>query len=434
MDAEMIVRLLILFGIMFFCLFLRFPIAISIFLASAGYAIIFWGEVPAAIIGQGMVNGISSQTIVSILFYFLLGEILNSGGIGDRMIRFGKACIGHISGALAHINIITSVIFAGVSGSPAADSACVGSLMIPMMKKDGYTPEYSAAVTYCSSCIGPIIPPSTSMVLMALYLDASVRKLFLGGIVPGLLMGLFMLVVSVAIAKRRKFPKGKWGGWHNVAVEFKHNFFALLLPAGIIFCLMKGVGTVVEIGALSCIAAYFVAIVIYREMDFKLMVRTLLRAAGLTANVLAILMAAGTFTWIVSSMGAAKWLANVCCQTGSSTVTLILLTLALFFLGMILDTNVIQMVFIPLMVTTINQAGINNVHFGVLAALVCCLGLITPPVGMLIYMDSDIAGCSPMKAVKESLPYLAVLLLLVILIIIFPQIVTGLPNFIFAHS
>lgn len=432
MSTAMVVRLLVLFGIMFTCLLLRFPIAVSIMSAAVGYALVFWGEVPPAIIGQGMVNGVNSQTIAAILFYFLLGEVMNSGGIGDRMIQFGKACIGHVRGALAHINILTSVIFAGVSGSPAADSACVGSLMIPMMKKDGYTPEYAAAVTYCSSCIGPIIPPSTSMVLMALYLDASVRKLFLGGIVPGLLMGMFMLAVSVVIAHKRKFPKGEWEGWGNIWMQFKKNFFALLLPAGIIFCLMAGVGTVIEVGALACAFSYFVAIVIYKEMDLKTCIRTFMRAAALTANVLAILMSAGTFTWIVSSMGAAKWLASVC-SMGSAAGTLLLLVAALLFLGMILDTNVIQMVFIPIMVTTVNQAGIDNVHFGVLAALVCCLGLITPPVGMLIYMDSDIAGCSPIRSIRESLPFLAALGILIVLIIFFPGIVTGLPDFIYAH-
>lgn len=433
MDNMMLIHLLVLFGLMFAGLFMRFPIAISILGATIGYSLIFKGTVPVAIIGQGMVNGLGSQTVVAILFYFLLGEIMNSGGIGERMVNFLKACIGHVSGALAHINILASVVFAGVSGSPAADSASVGAMMIPMMKKDGYTPEYAAAVTYCSSCIGPIIPPSTSMVLMALYLDASVRKLFLGGIVPGLLMGLLMLVVSIIIAKKRHFPKGKWGGFKNIWVQFKENFFAILLPASIIFCLVKGIGTVTEIGALSCVFAYFISIVIYKEMDFKTFVTTFMRAAGLTANVLVIMMAAGTFTWIVSSMGAAKWLATVT-ASGSSTMTLIYLVIALLLLGMILDTNVIQMVFIPIMVTTVKMAGINSVHFGVLAALVCCLGLITPPVGLLIYMDSDIAGCSPIKAIRESLPYLAVLGVLIVLLIFFPGIITGLPNYIYAHG
>ncbi|MCF0238635.1 MAG: TRAP transporter large permease subunit, partial [Sphaerochaetaceae bacterium] len=237
MSSLLVAKLAVLFGVLFIAMFLRAPFFLACFSSAAAYAVIFRGSIPNFVFGQTFVQGISNSTYASVIFYFFLGAILNNGGLGDRIIKFGDACIGHIKGSLSHINIIASIIFAGVSGSAIADTASIGNLMIPMMKKQGYEGEYSAAVTQMSSIIGPIIPPSTTFVFLAMMMDLSIRKLFLCGLVPGIVMGLLELLYSVYISHKRNYPsQPKFAGWKKVWVELKENFWALILPIIIVIC------------------------------------------------------------------------------------------------------------------------------------------------------------------------------------------------------
>ena len=428
MGQDVILQLLLLFGLMLLFLFLRFPVFLSLVLASVGYMLAFPGKVPLPVIGQSIISGINNVNFTAIVFYFLLGEIMNSGGLSDRLVSFCKACIGHVRGSLSHINIIASIVFAGVSGSAMADTASIGAMMIPTMKRDGYPAGYAAAITQCSSIIGPIIPPSTGLVLMGIYLNASVRKLFLGGMIPGVLMGGFLLVVSYIISKKRNFPHTPWGGWRNVWEKRKEGVGAFLLPVIIMICLVCGIGTIVEIGALSCVFAVALSYA-YKEMSLKKLGQILMNTTVIIGKVLCVLASAGTFVWIIGSMGVADWIANRAMTLGvGSTGVMAFCVIALFFLGMILDVGVIQMVILPVMAPVILAVGIDPTQFGVLAILVSQLGLCTPPVGALIYMTAGIAECSSVEVVKESVPFIAALLVLIGLLVLFPQITLLIPN------
>lgn len=429
MENELLLRLIVLFGTMFLLLFLRFPVFFSIALSAGIFALAFPGTVPNEIIGQGFIQGINNYNFVAIVFYFLLGEIMNSGGITDRLLSFAKALLGHITGALSHINILASIVFAGVSGSAAADTACIGSMMIPMMKKEGYPAHYAAAITQCSAIVGPIIPPSAALVLIGVFMNVSVRRLFIGGIIPGLMIGLFLLAASYIICKKRNYPHGTWQGWGLVWKEFKRTFWALLLPFVVIFCLLAGVGTITEIGAIACLYAYILSIFVYRDMKIKDFAATFMRAAIQIGRVLAIIATAGAFTWIISSMGFGRWFAEQAAALGTSnTAITFFCVLVLFVCGMILDVNVIQMVIIPMMLPTIFAVGIDTTMFGVVAIVTCMLGLTTPPVGQLIYMTASIAECNSALVVKESLPFIFMTILVIVLLVLFPQLVTFLPN------
>ena len=274
----MITKVLILFGIMFLFLLLRFPVFLALGLAATGIAVLFPGTVPVAVIGQGLLSGLSNYNFAAIMFYFLLGEIMNGGGMSNRLIKFGTAVIGHIRGSLSHLNILASMIFAGVSGSAVADTAAIGSLLIPAMKKEGYSGGYAAAVTASSSTIGPIIPPSGGLVLMGIYLSVSINRLFLGGMVPGLLMGVALLIVSFITSWKRNYPKTAWRGWKYAFLVFRESFFAFLLPVIVVFCLVAGIGTVVEIGALAVGCAVIISAFIYRELNLKQFIQALCRA------------------------------------------------------------------------------------------------------------------------------------------------------------
>lgn len=429
MSSTLLMQLGVIFGVLFLTMFFRFPFFLAVFTSAAAYAVLWPGSVPSFVFGQTFVQGLSNQTYAAVIFYFLLGAILNSGGIGDRLVRFGNACIGHMKGSLSHINIICSVIFAGVSGSAAADTASIGNLMIPMMKKQGYDPEYSAAVTQMSSIIGPIIPPSTTFVLVASMLNLSVRKLFLAGLIPGILMGVFELVYSIYISKKRNYPSIPFGGWKNILKELKENIWALMLPVGIIICLTAGIGTVTEIGAVSCVLALLISALVYREMNFKTFIKALMTTARQISTVLSMLAAATVFIWIIGTMNFSPKLASFMAGTGLSGTAMFFLALfIILILGMILETSIITLVFIPVMAVPLQAAGVDMYVFAVVASIVCAMGLNTPPVGALLYLTSKIAKCDAIKVAKESLPFIGVLLVLIVLLVLFPQIVLFYPN------
>ena len=426
MTTTIILKLCVIFGVLFLAMFLRFPFFLACFAAAGVYAIAFPGAMPTFVFAQTFVNGMSNQTFAAVIFYFFLGAILNCGGLGDRMVRFGNACIGHLKGGLSHINIVASVIFAGVSGSAVADTASIGNLMIPMMKKQGYDSPYAAAVTQMSSIIGPIIPPSTTFVLLASMMDLSVRKLFLCGLVPGIGMGLVELCYSVYISHKRNYPCIPFGGWKNIWVEFKENFWALALPVGIIICLTLGIGTVTEIGAVSCILALFITIFIYKEMTWKQFKKAIYNTARQICTVLAMLAGATVFVWIIGTMNFSGKLASALAASGLSSTVLFLLII--FVLGMVLETTVITLVFMPVLAATLVGVGIDPYVFAVAGSIITAIGLNTPPVGSLLYLTARIADTDAMKVAKESMPFIIGLIILCIAMVFFPQIVTFYPS------
>lgn len=429
MTTTIVLKLVVLFGVLFLAMALRFPFFLACFAAAGAYAVVFPGSMPPFVFAQTFVNGLSNQTFAAIIFYFFLGAILNCGGLGDRMVRFGNACIGHLKGGLSHINIVASVIFAGVSGSAVADTASVGNLMIPMMKKQGYDAPYSAAVTQMSSIIGPIIPPSTTFVMLASMMDLSVRKLFLCGLVPGIFMGLVELLYSFYISHKRNYPSIPFGGWKNIWTSFKENFWALILPVAIIYCLTAGIGTVTEIGAVSCVFALIIAIFIYKEMDLAKFKKAIYDTARQICTTLAMLAGATVFVWIIGTMNFSTKLAATLAASGlSPTALFILVVLLIFVLGMVLETSVITLVFMPVLATTLVGVGIDPYVFAVVGAIITAVGLNTPPVGGLLYLTARIADTSPLKVFRESLPFIIGLILLCFLMILFPQIVTLYPS------
>ena len=428
MSSDVILRLVVIFASLFTMLFAKFPVFICMGGALLVYSVVFPGAIPLTVFAQSMISGLSSQNYVAILFYFFLGEIMTNGGLGDRLISFLDAGIGHIRGSLSHINILSSMVFAGVSGSAVADTASVGSMNLNLMKKAGYPAGYAAAVTAISSIIGPIIPPSTGLVMLAVYFGASVRRFYIAGVVPGLLMGITQLVISSIEAKKRNFPYTPWRGWKYLLLRTKDGFLSFLLPALIMIFLFLGIGTVVEVGATSCIIAIILAIA-YREITPKKLLKMLMRTTVLSATCTAMLCFSGLYMWVISSMGVATWIGSFINGLGLSPMLIgVICMIILFILGMILDVMVILMVIIPVMVPVVQAVGLNPVWFSVMALIVNQIGLNTPPVGTLIYMTSKISGATATEVIRELVPYIIALVVLCALMTVFPQIVTFLPN------
>lgn len=425
----MISELLILFGVMLLSLGLRVPVFLAMALGSAAYGLVFWGKVPVPVFGQSFVQGLDSYSFAAILFFFLAGELMNAGGITERLMRLARALVGHIRGGLSHVNILASMVFAGISGSAVADAAAVGSVMIPAMKRAGYGGSYAAAVTAAAATIGPVIPPSIPFVVYGLFALVSVGKLFLAGVIPGLLMGVFLLTASYLISRRRNYPATAWSGWRELGASFADAFFALLMPVIVIVGLVGGVATVNEVGAVAVVYAIVVGGLIYRKLTPAAVWESFCSSGVDACKVLIIIATSGIFIWIVGNMGLARALAGwVSGLTGDPTLVLAMFALVLLAAGLILEPVTILVVLVPLMIPTAKAVGIDLVQLGVVAVLGTLIGLITPPVGLLIYLSAAQAEAPVHQVVRELLPFIAALVLLLALLVMFPQLSLFLPR------
>ncbi|MCW5745504.1 MAG: TRAP transporter large permease subunit [Alphaproteobacteria bacterium] len=247
----MAVDLALLFGVMLAAMAVGMPVFLAMALSAGAYWLVFPAKLPLAVIGQTFAQGIDSYSFAAIPFFFLAGEVMNTGGISRRLLRLARAMLGHVQGGLAHVNIATNMVFAGVSGSAVADASAVGAVMIPAMRREGYPAAYAAAVTAAAATIGPVIPPSIPMVIFGLLAGTSIGKLFVGGVVPGLLMGVFLLAASWLIARRRGFPAGRWSGFRELFAAAIDAALAVLTPFIVIGGLVFGVATTTEIGAVA---------------------------------------------------------------------------------------------------------------------------------------------------------------------------------------
>jgi len=418
----------VLFGVMLVTMALGLPIFLALGLSAGAYVVAFWPKVPLMVIAQGFVQGLDSYGIVAIPFFFLAGEVMNAGGINERLMRFALACLGHIRGGLSHVNVMANMVFAGVSGSAVADASAVGSVMIPAMKKAGYPADYAAAVTAAAATIGPMIPPSIPMVMFGMFAMTSVAKLFIAGVVPGLLMGLFLLAASYWISRRRNYPATAWVGWSGLAQAFLQSFFALLLPLIVIVGIIGGIATVTEVGAIAAIYAA-VASAIYGEFRPRRIWRAVMKAGIDSCRVLIILSIAGLFVWIIGNMGVAKLLAAAILSVTHEPALVMAIVCIFLVLGSTLVESVILLVvFVPMLIPTARELGIDLVHFGVVTVFATLIGLIVPPAGILIYVGAAQAEASAHKVVRELVPFVFVLCALLGFLIFFPELSLWLPR------
>jgi tripartite ATP-independent transporter DctM subunit len=427
----MIGELAVLFGVMIILMVLGAPVFIAMALAEAVFVIAFWPQVPLMVVTQGFIKGLNNYHFAAIVFFFLAGEIMNAGGITRRLLRFARACFGHIPGGLSHVNILASMIFAGVSGSVMADASAIGSVMIPAMKREGYPGAYAAAVTSASATIGPVIPPSIPLVLFGLFAMTSIGHLFIAGIIPGILMGVFLLVASYIISKSRNYPAAPWAGFRVLFQAAMGAVLALIMPLIVVVGLVGGVATVTEVGAVAAGYALIVSLFIYREISFSRLWQVLCKVGIDGSKVLIIVTIAGLFIWIIGNMGVgrvlADWIGGV---TTNPTLILGFMALVLLLGGMFLDPITVFVVFVPMMMPTAAAVGISFTQMGVVAVLANLLGLGTPPVGMVVFLCAAQAHSPVHHVFKEIMPFLGALFLLLILLIIFPQLSLWLPQLI----
>lgn len=418
--------MLILFVSFFGLILIGVPVAISIGLSALTTLLI--NDFPIIVIAQKMVTGIDSFTFVAIPLFILAGELMNVGQITDRIFNFAKAVVGWIPGGLAHANILASVIFAGMSGSAIADAGGLGTVEMKAMREAGYDDYFSGAVTAASSTIGPIFPPSIPMVIYGGIASVSIGKLFIGGVIPGLLMAVALMLYALVISVRCGYPKEAFS-LRLILREFIRAFIPLMTPVIILSGFVTGWFTPTEASAIAVVYALVVGGLVYRAMGLRSIVKALENTAATTANVVFIIGTATLFSFILTNLGITKVIASFILGISTTPwVVLVIINVVLLILGMIMEPGAILIMMLPVFLPIVNQLGIDLVHFGVVMVLNLMIGQITPPFGMCLFTIAQVGGLNVEKISHATLPWAAPLVIVLIATIFIPELIVWLPT------
>ncbi|MGR3480456.1 TRAP transporter large permease [Salipiger marinus] len=420
---------LLLFGSMLLLALIGVPLVFAILAASVVTLLVVRPEMPLLLVGQVFMNGMDQFLLLAVGFFFLAGEFMNRGGITRRVIDFAQTLVGHFRGGLAQVNIVSSLFFSGISGSAVADTAAIGSVMIPEMKARGYSGAFAAAITQCSSVVGPIIPPSIPIIVYAVLAEQSVGAMFLAGILPGVVIGLCLMAAVALLARRRDFESSPRQPVTAMARAGARAAVALLTPVLIVGGILGGIMTATEAGAIACLYAFLTGTLYFRELDLPGIAKSLIGAAQGTAMVLVIVGASSLFAWIVADLRLSQAVGVLITRFGDSPLLfLLMVNLFALGLGLFLDPLAALVILVPLLLPNAVDLGIDPVHFGIMLVFNLMIGLTTPPVGYLIYLSAHIAGERPERVMRESLPFMVALFVALALLTFVPAVTTLLPR------
>ncbi len=422
------IAILVLLGSFFLMVFLRFPIAYAVAL-SAVFCLLAQGS-SLAVICQQMVKGISSFSLMAVPFFITMGVLMGSGGISEKLIALANACVGWMRGGMAMVNIVASYFFGGISGSAAADTASLGSILIPMMVDQGYDDDFSTAVTITSSCEGLLVPPSHNMVIYATTAGGiSVGSLFLAGYVPGAILAISLMVGSYIISVKRNYPKGDKFSIKNLIKQLGISFWALAAVLIVVFGVVGGVFTATESAAIAVIYSLIVSVFIYKGLDWKGVWNVMGDCVNTLAIVLILISTSNVFGYCLTSLHVPDMAAHAITGVTSNPIILaLLLNLILLILGCIMDMSPIILIATPILLPIATSIGIDPVQFGIIMVLNCGIGLLTPPVGAVLFIGSAVAKLPMEKVVKATLPFYLCMIITLLLITFVPAASLWLPS------
>jgi C4-dicarboxylate transporter DctM subunit len=375
------------------------------------------------------VTGVDSFPLLAVPFFILAGALMNTGGVTERLVRLANAMVGRLTGGLGHVAVVTNMIMAGMSGSAVADAAGTGAVLIPSMVRAGYGAAFSAAVTASASTIGPIIPPSIPFVVFGILASVSIGRLFLGGAIPGILMGLYLMVVVYLVSRKRGYARGEKTSATGLWVAFKGALPALMLPVIILWGIVGGAVTPTEAAVLAVLYALFLGAFVYRELTFSSMAQVFSEAALTTGVIMFIVAGASLLAWMMTREQAGPTLVGaVTSITTDPRLVLLLLNIILLILGCFLETLSLMILLVPVLMPLINALGIDPVHFGVVFTLNLMIGLITPPVGMSMFIACSIAKIRLVDFAREIPLFVVALMVVLLLITYYPPLVLFLPD------
>ncbi|WP_281301360.1 MULTISPECIES: TRAP transporter large permease [unclassified Iodidimonas] len=418
------------FWIFIFLLAIGTPVVFAL-LIGPGLSLVIDGQgryLPALL--SRLYNGMDSFPLMAVPFFILAGEIMNRGGITEALVRFSQSLIGHVRGGLAQVNILSSILFAGLSGSAVADTSALGKMLIPAMHKSGYSRPFAAAITAASSVVGPIIPPSGIMIIYAFIMNVSVGGLFAAGIVPGILIAGGMMVLTARLARSRNYPiSSRKASLRERYDIFKISFPALLTPVILLGGILAGIFTPTEAAAIAAAYALVVALFVTRTLRFRDLPDVFREAAMQSGVVLLLVGAALSFAWMISVSGMADTIASG--LGGVSDNVLILLfavNIFLFIVGMFLDAGPAIMILGPVLGPLFINLGVDPLHFAIVMCVNVTVGLATPPMGLVLFVAASVSGEKVESIIREMLPFLAVQVFVIFLITYIPALTMTLPR------
>lgn len=420
--------LLVLLGSFLLMVLLRFPIAYAVGISSV-LCLLVQG-LPLSTMCQYLVKGISSFSLMAVPFFITMGVLMGSGGISEKLINLADACVGWMSGGMAMVNIVASYFFGGISGSAAADTASIGSIMIPMMVDQGYDDDFSTAVTITSSCEGLLVPPSHNMVLYAMSAGGvSVGALFLAGYLPGALLAFSLMLGSYIISKKRHYPKGDKFSFRHLLKELVTSFWALAAVLIVVIGVVAGAFTATESAAIAVVYSLIVSVYIYRGLDWKGVWKALEKCVDTLSIVLILISTSAIFGFCLTRLHVPELAAKAILGVSNNPyVIAILVNLILLVLGCIMDMAPIILITTPILLPIATSIGINPVQFGIIMVLNCGIGLLTPPVGAVLFIGSAVGRCKMEKVVKATLPFYLCMIATLLLVTFVPEIAMFLPN------
>ena len=420
--------ILILLGSFFIMIFLRFPIAYAVALSSI-LCLLSQG-LPLTTICQQMVKGINSFSLMAVPFFITMGCLMGSGGISEKLIALANACVGWMRGGMAMVNIVASYFFGGISGSAAADTASLGSLLIPMMVDQGYDGDFSTAVTITSSCEGLLVPPSHNMVIYATTAGGiSVGSLFLAGYIPGAVLALSLMIGSYIISVKRNYPKGEPFSVKNLLKQLSVSFWALAAVLIVVVGVVCGVFTATESAAIAVVYSLIVSVYIYKGLDWKGVWNELENCINTLSIVLILIATSSIFGFCLTRLHVPDMAANaIVGLTNNPILIALLLTLILLVLGCIMDMSPIILIATPILLPIAQSIGIDPIQFGIMVILNCGIGLLTPPVGAVLFIGSAVAKIPMEKVVKATLPFYLCMIITLLLVTFVPAISMFIPN------
>jgi len=418
----------ILIGTFVLLIILRVPIALTL-IASSLITGLYMGVNPAALV-QRMVGGLNSFSLLAIPFFILAGEIMNEGGISRRLINFANVIIGKIRGGLAMVNVLASTFFGGISGSALADTSSVGSVMIPMMKKQGYDSDYSVSVTVSSSVQGVLIPPSHNMVIYSTAAGGvSIGALFMGGLLPGLLLGIALMVITYMLAVKRNYPKGEAVDKKEIPRLLWEVLLGLFTVIIIMGGILSGMFTVTESAAIGALYAFIITFFVYRDIKITRMGPILKNTFKTLSMVLFLIGASSAFGHLLALLRVPAMVSEALISISpNATVTILMIVLILLLLGMVMDMAPLILIVTPILLPVATAVGMDPVHFGVLLMLCLGVGLVTPPVGTVLFVGSAIGKLSIEKTTKGLIPFYTAMIVAVILVAFIPSLSLFLPD------
>lgn len=422
--------IIVLFSLLFVFIIIGMEVPIALGAAMLGAILVSPLPLDPIILAQKTVGTMSrAWPLLTIPMFVMLGEIFNAGGISKRLVDVANILVGRMPGGLAMVNIVASFFFGGISGSASADTAAIGSIMIPTMKQQGYPSTFSTVVTITSSTLGPIVPPSILVILIAWVTDLSVGTLFLAGYLPALCSMLGMMAISYVIARRRNYPRQTPPPFkESVRIVIK-ALPALITPFIIVFSIVSGLVTVVESSAIALVYAVLIASLLYRELTWARFVTVLRNTVRTTAFVGLLLAFAAAFAWMVTFTGLPKSVADALVAAGLGPVSFLLLTLVVFLvLGTFLNAGEIVLMAMPVLFPAALALGIDPVHFCMIAALSMVIGNVTPPVGLCLFIGCAISGDRIEDLIAPLIPYVTTMVLVILILIFVPGIILWLPE------